>query len=161
MRSHIPSAIVILMCCAVSGCDDDGVATVTTSPSPFVNRLDFVTIRPTVIARQSFPSCAPLASFPVPFTVNVAAAASPIILSEVRFQSTDPFRTTAPITIFDSSSLTRRFGSSLEVARFGTRDFAFVHDVGCVTNSSIVNVSVVTTDRSGFGRMSAVQVPIR
>jgi hypothetical protein len=161
MRSHIPSAIAILMCCAMSACYDADTATVTTAPSTFTNRLDFVRITPTFVAWQGFPSCAPLSPFPVPFTVNVAAAASPLILSEVSFQSRDPFRSTAPITIFDSASLTRRFGNSLTVASFGARDFPFVPDVGCVTNSTIVHVSVVTTDNSGLARTSVVQVPVR
>ena len=161
MRSQIPSAIVILMCCAVSACDDDGVATVTTAPSAFVNRLEFVGISPSVVPWQGFPVCAPLTTFPFPFTVNVVARTSPIILSEVRFQSTDPFRSRSPITIFDSASLTRQFGSSLTVASFSSRDFPFTHDLGCATNNTIVNVSVVTTDSSGLGHLSTVRVPVR
>jgi hypothetical protein len=161
MRRSITSAIAcLLMCCAVSACDDATIAGVTTGPSTFANRLEFVGIEPAVVVVGSLHTCPSVTPLSVPFTVNVTAAASPIVLSEVRVHTIDPFRRTSPPTIFDSSSLTRRFGS-VTVAGFTTRGFGFTHPLGCAVDGTFLHVSVKTTDRGGVGHMSDMQVPVR
>jgi hypothetical protein len=156
MKRRIASAITILIIgLVVSGCDDD--ATVATEPSAFTNELDMVIV-PSVLGLKGCPSLSPL---PVPFVLNVTAGTQPLVLAEVRIQPTNPFGRTSPPTIFDSSSLTRRFGSAT-VERFGTRQFHFTHDFWCnVTGDIGLIVRATTRDGSGLERVSQMQVPVR
>jgi hypothetical protein len=156
MRTGIASAITILIIgMGVSGCDSDD-ATVSTEPSAFSNQLDMVIV-PSVLDRHG---CRSLSPFPVPFVLNVTAGTRPLILSEVRIQPTNPFGRTEPPTIFDSSSLTRRFGSAT-VERFGTRQFHFTHDFWCNVGGDLGLVWVTTTDGAGIERVSRMSVPVR
>ena len=156
MKRGIASAITILIIgVLVSGCGDD--ATVATEPSSFRNELDMVIV-PSVLGLKGCPSLSPL---PVPFVLNVTAGTRPLVLAEVRIQPTNPFGRTSPPTIFDSSGLTRRFGSAT-VEQFGTRQFHFTHDFWCdVTGDMGLIVRATTRDGSGLERVSQMQVPVR
>jgi hypothetical protein len=158
MRPGIPSVIsIVVVCFVLSGCDDAEDA-VAPSPSAFTNTLDLVRIIPSPLT--GFPShCPSLSPFSVPFILNVTAGTSPLLLSEVRIQPTNPFGRTSPPTIFDSSSLTRRFGSVM-IDSFGVRQFPFTHDFSCDMRGSMLDVSVRTTDGVGMNRVSTVQVPV-
>jgi hypothetical protein len=110
---------------------------------------------------QGLKGCPSLSPLPVPFVLNVTAGTQPLVLAEVRIQPTNPFGRTSPPTIFDSSSLTRRFGSAT-VERFGTRQFHFTHDFWCnVTGDIGLIVRATTRDGSGLERVSQMQVPVR
>ena len=97
--------------------------------------------------------------FPVPFVLNVTAGTRPLTLAEVRIQPTNPFGRTSPPTIFDSSSLTRQFGS-LTVASFGVRQFPFTHPFTCDMRGTSLIVSVTMRDGTGMNRVSSSQVPV-
>jgi hypothetical protein len=155
MRRAVPSIAILFTCCVLSACDDADLP--PTSPTAFKNELDFVRVVP-----ASFPlasNCPSVAPFSVPFILNVTAGTSPLILSEVRIQPTNPFGRTSPPTIFDAASLTRQFGS-VTVERFALRQFAFEHPFVCTMTGSMLGVSVTTTDSSGMGRVSTLQVPV-
>jgi hypothetical protein len=158
MKLSVASVVAVaVMCCMHSACDDAEDA-VTPAPSAFTNRVDLVRIIPSTLT--GFPShCPSLSPFSVPFILNVTAGTSPLTLSEVRFQPTNPFGRTSPPTIFDAASLTRRF-SSVTVASFAVRQFPFAHDFSCDMKGSSLDVSVRTTDGAGMNRVSTVQVPV-
>ena len=163
MRPGLPSAIVIVaVCCVFSACDDSDVAPPTspTSRPAFVNRLDSVAIVPSAFGRDGVPPvCPSLSRFSVPFILNVTAGTRPLTLSEVRLQPTNPFGRTSPPTVFDASSLTRRFGS-VTVPSFVARQFSFTHDLTCDMRGSMLEVSVTMTDGTGMNRVSTMQVPV-
>jgi hypothetical protein len=154
---RIASAITILILgVLVSGCDSDDALEVT-APSAFKNELDIVLV-PSVLGRDF---CHSLSPFPVPFVLNVTAGTQPLLLSEVRIQPTNPSGRTSPPTIFDSSSLIRRFGSA-GIERFGTRQFHFTHDFWCDVSGDLgLIVWATTTDGSGRERVSRMRVPMR
>ena len=156
MRPRIPSAIALsILCCLVSACDDADVA-VATSPSAFRNELNIVGVVPSTVGQVRCPSVSP---FSFPFILNVTAGTRPLTLAEVRIQPTNPFGRTSPPTVFDSSSLTRQFGS-VTVGSFGVRQFPFTHNLTCDMSGSVLDVAVTTTDGSGMNRVSTMQVPI-
>jgi hypothetical protein len=156
MRLRIPSAIALsILCCAVGACDDADVA-VATSPSGFKNELDIVSVIPSTVGQVRCPSVSP---FSFPFVLNVTAGTRPLTLAEVRIQPTNPFGRTSPPTIFDSSSLTRQFGS-VTVGSFAVRQFPFAHSFTCDMSGSMLDVAVTTTDSSGMNRVSAMQVAV-
>jgi hypothetical protein len=103
--------------------------------------------------------CPGVSPFPVPFVLNVTAGTRPLTLAEVRIQPTNPFGRTSPPTIFDSSSLTRQFGS-LTVASFGVRQFPFTHPFTCDMRGTSLIVSVTMRDGTGMNRVSSSQVPV-
>jgi hypothetical protein len=156
MRRHFACALAILIAgIVVAGCDSDD--TVATEPTAFKNELDMVIV-PSVLGLSGCPSATPLT---VPFVLNVTAGTQPLILSEVRIQPTNPFGRTSPPTVFDSASLTRRFGSAT-IDRFGVRQFHFTHDFWCAVGGDLgLGVWVTTTDGSGLQRVSRMQVPVR
>lgn len=149
----IASAITILIIgVLVSGCESDDVA--TTEPSAFKNELNIALV-PSAIGL-----CPSVSPFPVPFVLNVTAGTRPLVLSEVRIQPTNPFGRTSPPTIFDSSSLTRRFGSAT-VERFGSRQFHFTHDFWCNVTGDLGLIWVTTRDGAGVERVSQMPVAAR
>jgi hypothetical protein len=156
MRTGIVSAISILAVgVLVCGCDSDD-ATVPTEPSGFRNELSMVIVPP-VLGRTGCPSGSPL---PVSFVLNVTAGTQPLLLTEVRIHPTNPFGRTSPPTIFDSSSLTRRFGSAT-VERFGTRQFHFTQDFWCDVGGDVgMTVWVTASDSNGLERVSQMRVPV-
>jgi hypothetical protein len=93
-----------------------------------------------------------------PVTLNVTGGTFPIALTEVRFQSLDPFRSTAPPTIFDTASLTRQFGS-IDIQSFAIRRFPFTFPIGCV-RGAVLQTSVTTTDNGGVSRIQTMQMPV-
>jgi hypothetical protein len=132
-------------------------------PSAFRNELDFVGLDSTVLVRNSVPQffCPSIQPFFVPFGVNIRAGALPITFTQLSIQATDPFRNVAPPTIFDSSSLTRTFGST-SLESFAARTFPFTHAFGCgLSGNIILNVSVTTVDANGSSRVTPLQVPVR
>jgi hypothetical protein len=168
MKRSILSAITILsLCCTVAACDDSDsdsrASVVSVGPSAFRNEADFVGLDSSVLVRNSVPqfSCPSIEPFSVPFGVNIRAGTSPITFTQLSIQATDPFRSFSPPTIFDSSSLTRTFGT-LSVDSFDARTFAFKHSFGCGLSGNIVlNVSVTTVDINGTPRVTPLQVPVR
>ena len=94
----------------------------------------------------------------VPVTLNVTAGHFPVTLAEVRFQLLDPFRSTAPPTIFDSASLTRQFGS-ISIESFAVRQFPFTFPLGCL-RGSVLQTSVRTTDNGGVSRLQTMEMPV-
>jgi hypothetical protein len=153
---RIASAITILIIGMLgSGCDSDDTL-VATEPSAFKNELDIALV-PSVLGRDFCHSLSPL---PVPFVLNVTAGTQPLLLSEVRIQPTNPFGRTSPPTIFDSSSLTRRFGSAT-IERFGARQFHFTHDFWCSVGGDLGLVWVTTTDGTGRHRVSQMPLAAR
>jgi hypothetical protein len=156
MRRGIVSAIsIVAIGVLVGSCDSDG-ATVPTEPSGFRNELTMAIV-PSVLGRTGCPSRSPL---PVSFVLNVTAGTQPLLLSEVRIQPTNPFGRTSPPTVFDSSSLTRRFGSTT-VGRFGTRQFHFTQDFWCDVGGDLgMTVWVTATDSNGLERVSQMRVPV-
>jgi hypothetical protein len=128
-----------------------------------VNRLDFVGLDSDVLTRQSIlqPNCPTVPPFSVPFIVNVRAGALPVTLTEVRVQASDAFRIQAPPTIFDSSSLTRNFGSAT-IDSFAARAFPFTFGFGCGLQGIVVlNLAVTTVDSSGASRVTPLAVSVR
>jgi hypothetical protein len=125
--------------------------------------LEFVGVTPSVSTWHdaALRACSPATPFSFPFAVNVTAGAFPLTLAEVRFHSADPFRSTSPPTVFDSSGLTRQFASSVTVARFSSRAFPFTHVGGCPLGGTILQVFVKTTDSTGIERLSSMSVPMR
>ena len=150
----------LLATCLFSACD--GFIVISSAPSVVPVTLAFVEVSPTTLSRSQFPghTCAVVSPVAVPFSVNVTAGASPVIVSEVRFYSTDPFRSVASPTIYDSTSLARKFGNAT-VASFGYRTFGFTHTFPCVTGGVVLHIWVTTTDGSGVARQSSHQVPMR
>jgi hypothetical protein len=143
----------------LSAACDDAENTAVTSPSAFKNELDIVSVVPSLGHDGSLAHCPSLAPFSFPFILNVTAGTRPLTLAEVRIQPTNPFGRTEPPTIFDSSSLTRRFGS-VTVASFAVRQFPFTHNFSCSTRGGMLDVSVTTTDGTGRNRVSTQQVPV-
>ena len=160
MRPGLPSVIAIsLLCCAASACEDTD-ETVVPSPTAFTNQLDLVGVTPSPLGRDGILAhCPGVSPFPVPFVLNVTAGTRPLTLAEVRIQPTNPFGRTSPPTIFDSSSLTRQFGS-LTVASFGVRQFPFTHPFTCDMRGTSLIVSVTMRDGTGMNRVSSSQVPV-
>ena len=100
-------------------------------------------------------------ALPCPVRAQCHGGTQPLLLSEVRIQPTNPSGRTSPTTIFDSSSLTRRFGSAA-IERFGTRQFPFTHDFWCDVSGDLgLIVWATTTDGSGRERVSQMRVPVR
>ena len=157
MRLSIPAITICMTCLAAAACDDD--AAVTGGPSAFKNELGLVAIGSPVLDWSIPRPCSPVGPVPVPFTLHVTTGASPITLSEVRFQAMDASRSIAPPTIFDASSLTRQFGS-ITVAGFGVRHFPFTYPFGCIVGGTIVQTSVTITDTGGVSRVQTMQVPV-
>jgi hypothetical protein len=153
MRLSIPTIVVFVTCCAAAACDD---STVPTGPSGFKNELNFV---PAGLPRLAWSIPHPCSSAVPPFTLNVTAGMVPITLAEIRFQSLDPFRSTAPPTIFDAASLTRQFGS-ITIESFAVRQFPFTYPFGCVIGGTALQASVTTTDNGGVSRVQTMQVPV-
>ena len=147
MKLSVASAVaIVVMCCIHSACDDADVAVPEDRPSAF--------------GRDGIPlHCPSVSRFSVPFILNITAGTSPLTLSEVRFQPTNPFGRTSPPTIFDSASLTRRFGS-VTIASFAVGQFPFTRDFSCDMTGSMLDVSVTTTDGAGMNRVSTVPVPV-
>jgi hypothetical protein len=164
MKLDIRSAIAILvLSCGASACYDVPDATVSTGPSSFVNRLEFVGVGSGVLTRQIVPNsvCPRVQPFSVPIALNVRANVLPITLTEVRIHATDPFEIQSPITIFDNASLTRNFASAT-VDRFGVRTFPLIHDFGCgMSGNVVVHISATTTDGGGTVRTSMLDVPVQ
>jgi|KBSMisStaDraftv2_1062788.scaffolds.fasta_scaffold94418_2 hypothetical protein len=160
MRPGLPSVIAIsLLCCAASACEDADKS-VAPSPTAFTNQLDLVGVAPSPLGRDGILAhCPGVSPFPVPFVLNVTAGTRPLTLAEVRIQPTNPFGRTSPPTIFDSSSLTRQFGS-LTVASFGVRQFPFTHPFTCDMRGTSLIVSVTMRDGTGMNRVSSSQVPV-
>ena len=154
MRLHI-LMIGVATCCALAGCDD---TTVPTEPSSFKNELNFTPLGLPQLTWSIPQPCSSVVPLPGSLTLNVAAGSFPIALSEVRFQALDPFRSTAPPTIFDRSSLTRQFGN-ITIERFAVRQFAFTHPLGCLTGA-VLQTSVTTTDNGGVSRVQTMEVPV-
>ena len=161
MKLDIRSAIVILvLSCGATACYD---APVSTGPSSFVNRLDFVGVGTGVLTRQIVPNsvCPRVQPFSVPIALNVRANVLPITVTEVRIHATDPFQIQSPITIFDNASLTRNFASAT-VERFGVRTFPLIHDFGCgMSGNVVVHISATTTDGGGTVRTSMLDLPVQ
>jgi hypothetical protein len=160
MRPGLPPVIAIsILCCAASACEDSD-KTVAPSPTAFTNQLDLVGVAPSPLGRDGILAhCPGVSPFPVPFVLNVTAGTRPLTLAEVRIQPTNPFGRTSPPTIFDSSSLTRQFGS-LTVASFGVRQFPFTHPFTCDMRGTSLIVSVTMRDGTGMNRVSSSQVPV-
>lgn len=161
MKPAIPFGFAILLACGMlsAACDDADNAAAT-SPTAFTNGLDIVGIVPSPLGRDdAFARCPSVSPFPVPFVLNITAGTSPLTLAEVRIQPTNPFGRTSPPTIFDSASLTRRFGD-VTVTSFGVRQFPFTHDFTCDMRGGMLGVLVTTRDRAGAGRTSRLQVPV-
>jgi hypothetical protein len=150
----------LLATCLFSACD--GFIVISSAPSVVPATLAFVEVSPASLSRSLFPgqTCAVLSPVAVPFSVNVTAGTSPVTVSEVRFHSSDPFRSVASPTLYDSTSLSRKFGNAT-VASFGYRTFGFTHTFPCVTGGVVLYIWVTTTDGSGVARQSAHQVPMR
>jgi hypothetical protein len=160
----LQAGALAVLCLAVSACDDTDNAVGIAGPSSFRNQLEFVPITPAVLAWPGSPplTCAGPLPGTWPFTLSVSAGASAIMLSEVRIHTSDPFRSTAPPTIFDSSSLTRQFASAT-VSSFSTRQFLFTHRFNCgIAASPVLFLSVTTTELdSGVRHTSSLQMPMR
>ena len=156
MSRGITTAITILiLAVVVSGCDSDDPA-VATEPSAFRNELNMVIV-PSVLGRAGCPSVSP---FPVPFVLNVTAGTQPLLLSEVRMQSTHTSGRTSPPAVFDSVALTRRFGS-VRIERRATRQFQFNYDFRCDATGDVgLLVWATTTDGTGLERVSQLRVPV-
>jgi hypothetical protein len=130
----------------------------TERPSSFRNELDFT---PLLLPRltMSFPhTCSTITPGAVPVTLNVTTQHFPVTLAEVRFQLLDPFRSNAPATIFDSSALTRQFGS-VTIGTFAARDFPFTFPLGCL-RGAVLQTSVTTTATGGVSRVQTMQMPL-
>jgi len=149
-----PNILAIAIVAAGLGtiaCDD---ATMPTEPSSFKNELDFT---PLVLPRLTWSIPHPCSTV-TPVTLNVTAGHFPVTLAEVRFQLLDPFRSTAPPTIFDSASLTRQFGS-VSIESFAIRQFLFTFPLGCL-RGSVLQTSVRTTDSGGTSRLQTMEMPV-
>jgi len=155
MRLNILLIGVAAGCCALAGCDD---ATVPTEPSSFKNELNFVPLGSPRLTWSIPHPCSSVVPLPGSLTLHVTAGAFPLTLAEVRFQALDPFRSTAPPTIFDSASLTRQFGS-IAIDRFAVRQFVFTPPVGCLAGT-VLQTSVTTTDNGGVSRAQMIAVPM-
>jgi hypothetical protein len=154
MRPHI-FAIAIVATLAIVACDDSSVPT---EPSTFKNELDFT---PLVLPRltMSIPHpCSTVTPVAIPVTLNVTGSHFPVTLAEVRFQLLDPFRSTAPPTIFDTSSLTRQFGS-ITIESFAVRQFPFTFPLDCF-RGTVLQMSVTTTDNGGVSRLQTMEMPV-
>ena len=161
MRKRIPPAITILvLTCVLSAACDDAENSVVTSPSAFKNELDIVSVVPAALGHDgSLAHCPSLAPFSFPFILNITAGTRPLTLAEVRIQPTNPFGRTEPPTIFDSSSLTRRFGSAT-VDSFAVRQFPFAHNLSCAARGTMLAVSVTTRYGRGMNRVSTHEVAV-
>ena len=143
MKPNILAIAIVVACLGTMACDD---ATVPTGPSSFKNELVFT---PLVLPRLTWSiphPCSTIVGVSAPVTLNVAAGHVAVTLAEVRFQLLDPFRSTAPPTIFDSASLTRQFGS-VTIDSFAVRQFPFTFPLGCF-RGSVLQTSVRTTDNT-------------
>jgi hypothetical protein len=150
----------LLATCLFSACD--GFIVISSAPSVVPATVAFVEVSPASLSWSHFPghTCAVVSPVAVPFSINVTAGTSPVTVSEVRFHSTDPFRNIASPTIYDSASLSRKFGTAT-VAAFGYRAFGFTHTFPCVRGGVVLYIRVTTTDGSGVARQSSHQVPMR
>jgi len=154
MKPNVLAIAIVAACLGTIACDD---ATMPTEPSSFKNELDFT---PLVLPRLTWSiphPCSTVMPVSAPLTLNVSAGHFPVTLAEVPFQLLDPFRSTAPPTIFDSASLTRQFGS-ISIESFAVRQFRFSYPLGCLTGT-ILQTSVTTTD-NGVSRLQTMEVPI-
>jgi len=155
MKPNILAIAIVAACLGTIACDD---ATVPTEPSSFKNELDFT---PLVLPRLTWSiphPCSTVMPVSAPVTLNVTAGHFPVTLAEVRFQLLDPFRSTAPPTIFDSASLTRQFGS-ITIESFAVRQFPFTFPLGCL-RGSVLQTSVRTTDNGGVSRLQTMEMPV-
>jgi hypothetical protein len=153
MKPNILAIVLVAACFATVACDD---ATVPTEPTAFRNELNFTPLGLPQLTWSIAHPCSVLA--PVPVTLNVAAGPFPVTLAEVRFQSLDPFRSTAPPTIFDTASLTRQFGS-ITIQSFAVRQFPFTFPFSCL-QGTVLHTSVMTTDNGGVSRVQTMQVTV-
>ena len=155
MKRNILAIAIVAACLGTIACDD---ATVPTEPSSFKNELDFT---PLVLPRLAWSiphRCSTAMPVSAPVTLNVTAGHFPVTLAEVRLQLLDPFRSTAPPTIFDSASLTRQFGS-ITIESFAVRQFPFTFPLGCF-RGSVLQTSVRTTDKGGVSRLQTLEMPV-
>jgi len=155
MKPNILAIAIVAACLGTIACDD---ATLPTEPSSFKNELDFT---PLVLPRLTWSiphPCSTVMPVSAPVTLNVTAGHFPVTLAEVRFQLLDPFRSTAPPTIFDSASLTRQFGS-ISIESFAVRQFPFTFPLGCL-RGSVLQTSVRTTDSGGASRLQTMEMPV-
>lgn len=155
MKSTILPIAIVAACLAITACDD---STVPTEPSAFKNELDST---PLLLPRltMSFPrACSTITTGALPVTLNVTTGHFPVTLAEVRFQMLDPFRSTTPPTIFDSSALTRQFGS-VTIGTFAVREFPFTFPLGCL-RGGVLQTSVTTTGNAGGSQVQTMQMPL-
>lgn len=162
----LPVGALALICCSLAACDDNDAAEIS-GPSRFRNEAQFVgvtSLAPAVVVSPGIPllNCPGPLPGTLPLTLSVSAGASALTLSEVRIFANDPFRSTAPPTIFDSSSLTRQFAST-GITSFTTRQFLFTHALDCAIGiNPVLFMSVTTTEQiTGMRRTSSLQVPVR
>lgn len=156
MKQNILTLCIIASCYTFAACDD--ATTAPTEPSSFKNELNFTPLGSPRLSWSISHPCSSVVPLPLPLTLNVAAGPFPVTLAEVRFQSLDPFRSTAPPTIFDAASLTRQFGS-ITIESFAVRQFAFSFPFGCL-NGTVLQTSVTTTDNGGVSRVQTMQMPV-
>jgi hypothetical protein len=156
MRPHICAIAIAAASLAIIACDD---ASVPTEPSAFKNELDFAPlVLPRLTMSIAHARCSTVTPVATPVTLNVTASHFPVTLAEVRFQSLDPFRSTAPPIIFDTSALTRQFGS-ISVESFAVRQFPFTLPLGCL-GGTLLRASVLTTDNGGVSRLQTMEMPV-
>ena len=155
MKPVILAITIVAACLTTVACDD---ATVPTEPTSFKNELAFT---PLVLPQLTWSiphPCSTVNPLSVPVMLNVTAGRAPLTLSEVRFQLLDPFRSTAPPTIFDTSSLTRQFGG-ISIDSFAVRQFPFTFPLDCF-RGAVLRMSVTTTDNGGVSRLQTMEMPV-
>ena len=152
MRTIVAIAIVAA-CLGIVACDDDSMLT---EPTAFKNELNFTPLAAPLLTWSLGNPC--LSVTPVPVTLNVTTSHFPVALTEVRFQALDPFRSVAPPIIFDTSSLTRQFGS-ITIESFAVRHFPFTFPLDCL-RGTVLRMSVTTTDNGGVSRLQTVEMPV-
>ncbi len=155
MKSTILAIGIVAACCACAACDDSSAPTAASS---FTSGLIFSPLGSPQLTWSVTHPCSPAVGLPGPFMLHVAAGPFPISLAEVRFQLLDPFRSTAPPTIFDISGLTRQFGS-ITIDRFAVRQFPFGVPVSCLAGA-VLRTSVTTSDNGGVSRVQTIDVPL-
>ena len=153
MKSLILAIAIVAACLSIAACDADFVPT---EPSAFKNELNFTPLAAPLLTWSLGNPC--VAVTPVPVTLNVTTSHFPVALTEVRFQALDPFRSTAPPIIFDTSSLTRQFGS-ITIESFAVRHFPFTFPLDCF-RGTVLRMSVTTTDNGGVSRLQTMEMPV-
>ena len=149
------TAFALAAACVTTACDDSSSPA---SPSSFINGLNTMPAGFPQLTWFMPHRCSSVVPELLPVTLHVTAGTFPVALTEVRFQSLDPFRSTAPPTIFDTASLTRQFGS-ISIQSFAVRHFPFTFPIGCV-RGAVLQTSVTTTDNGGVSRVQTMQMPM-